>query len=97
MRTKTRTTAGVKPGMVIRLDFSTGNFQQVATVQRGPWPRTRHVTFTDGTSQWYSLGTGWTVARGKATRNAVRARASLISSHALADALALVGSYALAA
>lgn len=94
MRTKARTTAQLKPGMVIRFDFSTNQFRQVATVTPGPWPNTRYITFTDGTGNWHHTTAGWTVARGKTTRKTVQARASLIPSFALADVFALFGAYA---
>lgn len=97
MRTKTRTTTQLKPGMVIRLDFSTNQFKQVATVKPGPWPNTRDITFTDGTRNWFHLSTAWTVARSKTVRNATKARAALIPGHALADVLGLFGAYARAA
>lgn len=95
MRTKTRNILDIKPGMVIRLDFSAGPFREVATVERGPWPCTRLITFTDGTSQWYARSTDFHVARGKTVRSAVRARGAVIPSHALANALGvLLGGYA---
>lgn len=94
MRTKTRNTFDIKPGMVIRLDFSTQPFKQVATVKRGPWAYTRQITFTDGTSQWHGRSSDFHVVRAKTARNAVKARASLIPQHALANVLDLLGAYA---
>ncbi len=98
MRTKTRTTADIKPGMVIRLDFATGDFKQVATVQRGPWPNTRYIVFTDGTGEWFHNSTGWSVARGKTARNTAIRRAGIGSTVDILDATAaLFRTYALAA
>lgn len=98
MRTKTRTTFDIKPGMVIRLDFSTGDFKQVATTTRGPWPNTRQITFTDGASQWFHANTNWAVARGKTARNAAIRRAGIGSTVDILDATAaLFRVYALAA
>lgn len=94
MRTKTRATLDIRPGMVIRFDFSIrGEFRQVAAVERGPWPNTRYITFTDGTGDWYHASTGWAVARGKTARKTVTHLAPKPSG-TLADALALLGAYA---
>ena len=76
MRTKTRTTIDIKPGMVIRFDSSDREFRQVAAVTPGPWPNTRYITFVDGPGDWYHAKTEWAVARGKTTRKAVKGRAA---------------------
>ena len=81
MRTKTRTTIDIKPGMVIRSPHALPGtpyhpFREVAAVTPGPWPNTRYITFVDGPGDWYHAKTEWAVARGKTTRNAVKARAA---------------------
>lgn len=101
MRTKTRTTTELKPGMVVRIphaDPATGltAFRQVARVERlTPWAE-RFITFTDGTRLRYGNGGEFEVARSKAARNGAKARASLIAGHALAGALNLFAFYATA-
>lgn len=94
MRTKTRNALDIKPGMVIRFDFSHGPFRQVASVKPGPWPNTRYITFTDGTIDWHGRSVDFQVARSKTIRNAAKARAALIPSHSVANTLGLFGAYA---
>ena len=94
MRTKTRTTIDIKPGMVIRFDSSDREFRQVAAVTPGPWPNTRYITFVDGPGDWYHAKTEWAVARGKTTRNAVKARAAQPQPTGISAALQLLTGYA---
>jgi hypothetical protein len=99
MRTKTRTTTQLKPGMVVRSPGALAGtplhpFREVATVIKPtPWAE-RLITFTDGTRVLWGNGWDFEVARSKTVRNATKTRAALISSHALADMLALFGTYA---
>ncbi|WP_433730813.1 hypothetical protein ACQP2Y_21080 [Actinoplanes sp. CA-051413] len=99
MRTKTRTTTQLKPGMVVRGPGSLAGtplhaFREVATVTKPtPWAE-RLITFTDGTRVLRGDGGEFEVARSKTIRNAAKNRAAFISSHALADMLALFGTYA---
>jgi len=94
MRTKIRTTAQLKPGMVIR-SSNTHAFRQVAKVEKLTPYAERVVTFTDGARERWGNGWEFQVARSKAIRGAAKARAALIPAHALSDALgAVVGAYA---
>jgi hypothetical protein len=95
MRTKTRNILDIRPGMVIRCEFSTrSELRQVAAVKHGPWAYSRQITFTDGTSQTYSRLFDFHVVRGKAARNAVRIRAAgLPRPTALESVFALLGGY----
>jgi hypothetical protein len=98
MRTKTRTTTQLKPGMVVRSPGALAGtplhpFREVATVTKTtPWAE-RLITFTDGTRVLWGNGGEFEVARSKSTRNAAKSRAALIPGHALADMLALFGAY----
>lgn len=79
MRTKTRTTRDIRPGMLIRSAHTLGQpaYREVATVTRPtPWAE-RLITFTDGSSQLYSLAWEFHVARGKTIRRAARVRTAL--------------------
>lgn len=93
MRTKIRNALNIKPGMVIRLEYSTQPFREVATVTRGPWPNTRTITFTDGTGEWYGRSTDFQVVRGKNSRRTPRARLVLANRGFADAAFALVGAY----
>jgi hypothetical protein len=101
MRTKTRATKDIKPGMVIRsVAFdSTGTLLDAAyrvvakNTKTTPWAE-RCIKFTDGTQVMTSLRWEYDVVRGKAQRNAAKVRAALIPGFALADAMSLIGGYA---
>lgn len=99
MRTKTRITEQLKPGMVVRspgalVGTPLHPFREVATVTRPtPWAE-RCITFTDGTHVLWGNGWEFQVARGKTRRNAAKTRAAIIPGFALADALHLLGGYA---
>ncbi len=101
MRTKTRTTENLKPGMVIKSvaydhndNLLDATYRQVArNYKPTPWAE-RCIQFTDGTYVMTALGWKYSVARSKAQRNAAKMRASYIPAHALADVLALFGAYA---
>lgn len=100
MRYKIRTTQNIQPGMVIRttgedsfgLDLTA--FRQVAKVNKTSTYSSAVITFTDGTRAHVGYFRDFQVARGKAQRNAAKARASIIPSTALAGALNLLGDYA---
>jgi hypothetical protein len=101
LRTKTRTTAQLKPGMVIKSVAFDGNdtpldasYRQVArNYKPTPWAE-RCIKFTDGTYVMAALGWEYRVARGKAVRNATKTRAAIIPALALANVLDLLGGYA---
>ncbi len=103
MRTKSRTTAQLKPGMVIRcaganpaaFNHPVHTWRQVAKVETaGLWGQ-RVVTFTDGTREQWGRGMTFDVTRSKAVRNSVKASGGTVRpAPALADALALFAGYA---
>ncbi len=103
MRTKTRTTAQLKPGMVIRctganpaaFNHPVHTWRQVAKVETaGLWGQ-RVVTFTDGTSEQWGRGMTFDVTRSKTVRNSVKAGVSVVRpTPTLTDALALFAGYA---
>ena len=101
MRTKTRTTAQLKAGMVIKSAAFDSNgtlldatYRQIASnTKTTPWAE-RRLTFTDGTYVMATLGWEHTVVRGKTARNAAKARAAIIPAHVFANALDLIGAYA---
>lgn len=103
MRTKTRTTEQLKPGMVIKsVAFDSNDnlldhaHRVVATnTKTTPWAE-RRITFTDGTYLMTALGWEHEVARGKTARNAAKARAAMIPGFALAETFRIFGAYATA-
>lgn len=101
MRTKTRTTTQLKPGMVVRTQGIDANgldltlFRQVAKVNKLSIYSTAVVTFTDGTRADVGYYREFQVARSKTVRNAAKThqqRPGVIES-----ALALLGAYAVKA
>ncbi|AEV86676.1 hypothetical protein ACWT_5659 [Actinoplanes sp. SE50] len=100
MRTKTRTTVNLKPGMVIKTVASDSTetllpatYRVVASNTKTTPYAERCIKFTDGTHIMTALTWEYSVARGKAARNAAKQRAALIPSFALADALNLLSAY----
>lgn len=100
MNNKIRTARAIKPGMVIRSAFAlagstAATYREVATITKPTAWAERLITFTDGTSQLYSLTWSFDVTRSKAQRNAAKARAGQPQrTSALETALALLGAYA---
>lgn len=103
MRTKTLTARNLKPGMVVHargianaLDLTP--LRQVAEVSThiAFYSTLMRVTFTDGTTTYVGAHREFTVTRGKTARRTAKARAAIIPSLALANALGLLGAYATA-
>lgn len=102
MRTKTRTTVQLKPGMVARITNAlpeTGlhEFREIATIETLTPYAERFITFTDGTRIRYSNAGEFDVARSKAQRKAAKARAGRQQAGVVESALALLGAYAVKA
>lgn len=94
MRTKTRTTLDIRPGMVVRT-MGDATYRQVATTVKHLWWAARTITFTDGTHETYAIDWEFTVARGKTIRNSAKAcAAGQPRPTALESVFALLGGYA---
>lgn len=103
MRTKTRTTTQLKPGMVIRSVAydRDGNLLDhayrvvAANTKPTPWAE-RRITFTDGTYRMVSLSAEHQVVRGKTHRSAAKNRVGR-SAGFVESALMFLGAYAVKA
>jgi hypothetical protein len=101
VRTKTLTTAQLKPGMVIESvaydrdgNLLTKTLRVVADNRKTtPWAE-RCITFADGTYLMLSLRWEHAVIRSKSVRSAAKARTVAAPSFTFADALNLLGAYA---
>lgn len=103
MRTKTRTTTQLKPGMVVRTQGIDANgtdltlFRQVVKVDKLSIYSTAVVTFTDGTRADVGYGREFQVTRSKTVRNTAKTRAEQQTPGVIESALTLLGAYAVKA
>lgn len=97
---KTTTARNIKPGMVVRSTSPINNelstYRVVASVDKRTPYAERFVSFTDGHVARVGNTYEFQIARGKAERNAAKARATSKPVGALELMFALLGAYATA-